>query len=164
MPCELLVQKLCDLKQGYTQYGGLRPYGVSLLYAGHDHVHGFQLYQSDPSGNYSGWLATCIGQNSSNVTSILKQDYVEGMTLENGVRFAVKVLSKTLESTTLTADKLEISVISFVDGEIAVTGYSEAQIDVALKLEQEAAALLAAEKAAAEKLAVEKLAADQSAN
>lgn len=23
MPCELLVQRLCDLKQGYTQYGGL---------------------------------------------------------------------------------------------------------------------------------------------
>jgi 20S proteasome subunit alpha 3 len=22
MPCEQLVQKLCDLKQGYTQYGG----------------------------------------------------------------------------------------------------------------------------------------------
>lgn len=23
MPCEQLVQKLCDLKQGYTQYGGM---------------------------------------------------------------------------------------------------------------------------------------------
>lgn len=22
MPCEQLVQRLCDLKQGYTQYGG----------------------------------------------------------------------------------------------------------------------------------------------
>jgi 20S proteasome alpha/beta subunit len=28
------VQTVCDHKQGYTQFGGLRPYGVSLLFAG----------------------------------------------------------------------------------------------------------------------------------
>ena len=86
IPVEMLAQRLCDLKQGYTQYGGesllrggtsalqpfdpssfagLRPFGVSLLYIGHDPIHGFQLYHSDPSGNYSGWKATCIGANSS---------------------------------------------------------------------------------------------------
>ena len=32
MPVEQLVTRLCDIKQGYTQYGGLRPFGVSLLY------------------------------------------------------------------------------------------------------------------------------------
>ena len=47
--------------QGYTQFGGLRPFGVSFLFAGWDAVHGFQLYQSDPSGNYGGWKATAIG-------------------------------------------------------------------------------------------------------
>ena len=54
-PVEQLVQRLCDEKQAYTQYGGLRPFGVSMLYAGWDAIHGFQLYQSDPSGNYNGW-------------------------------------------------------------------------------------------------------------
>ena len=44
---------------------GYRPFGVSLLYAGYDRKEGFQLYQSDPSGNYSGWMATCIGKNSN---------------------------------------------------------------------------------------------------
>ena len=44
---------------------GLRPFGVSLLYMGWDRHHGFQLYQSDPSGNYGGWMATCIGANSA---------------------------------------------------------------------------------------------------
>ena len=59
-PVEQLVQSLCDEKQAYTQFGGLRPFGVSMLYAGWDVTHGFQLYQSDPSGNYNGWRATCI--------------------------------------------------------------------------------------------------------
>ncbi|MCO5588752.1 hypothetical protein L7F22_042711 [Adiantum nelumboides] len=52
IPVEQLAQRLCDLKQGYTQYGGLRPFGVSLLYAGYDPHHHFQLYHSDPSGSY----------------------------------------------------------------------------------------------------------------
>lgn len=46
MPVEQLVQSLCDTKQGYTQYGGLRPFGVSMLYAGWDKQHGYQLYCS----------------------------------------------------------------------------------------------------------------------
>ena len=43
IPVEQLVQRLCDLKQGYTQYGGLRPFGVAFLCAGYDAHHGFQL-------------------------------------------------------------------------------------------------------------------------
>ena len=42
---------------------GKRPFGVSILYMGWDPHYGFQLYQSDPSGNYGGWKATCIGNN-----------------------------------------------------------------------------------------------------
>ena len=38
---------------------------MSILYIGWDKHYGFQLYQSDPSGNYGGWKATCIGNNSA---------------------------------------------------------------------------------------------------
>uniref|UniRef100_A0A8C4IQH8 Proteasome subunit alpha type 4 n=1 Tax=Dicentrarchus labrax TaxID=13489 RepID=A0A8C4IQH8_DICLA len=67
IPCEQLVTALCDIKQAYTQFGGKRPFGVSLLYMGWDKHYGFQLYQSDPSGNYGGWKATCIGNNSASI-------------------------------------------------------------------------------------------------
>ena len=56
-------------------YLGLWPFGVSLLYAGYDPHHNFQLYHSDPSGNYSGWKATCIGANNGTAQSLLKQQY-----------------------------------------------------------------------------------------
>jgi len=73
IPVEQLVQAVCDQKQGYTQFGGLRPYGVSFLIGGwlvflfkrhfqsceivivRDKEFGFQLYQSDPAGNYTAW-------------------------------------------------------------------------------------------------------------
>lgn len=85
---------------------GKRPFGVSVLYMGWDKHYGYQLYQSDPSGNYSGWKATCIGNNSAAAVSSLKQEYKEGeMTLEDAKALAVKVLSKTLDMTKLTSEK-----------------------------------------------------------
>lgn len=107
IPVEHLTQFMCDLKQGYTQYGGLRPFGVSILYAGWDAHHDFQLYHSDPSGNYSGWKATCIGANNGTATSLLKQDYKEGCSIQDAMSLACKVLSKTMDSTALDSDKSE---------------------------------------------------------
>ena len=52
MPVESLVQQLADYMHSYTQSGGLRPFGVSFLYAGWDRHYGYQLYESDPSGSY----------------------------------------------------------------------------------------------------------------
>jgi len=111
IPMEHLVQLICNTKQGYTQFGGLRPFGTSFLFAGWDVHYGFQLYQSDPSGNYGGWKATAIGANSTAAQSILKSDYKEGMTLKDALNLAVKVLSKTMDSTTLTTDRLELSTV-----------------------------------------------------
>lgn len=106
IPVEQLVQRLCDLKQGYTQFGGLRPFGVSFLFAGWDRHYGtflellcnivltmlgFQLYQSDPSGNYGGWKATAIGANSTAAQSILKTDYQDDISLKDALKLTVKV-------------------------------------------------------------------------
>jgi len=113
MPVEQLVKRVCDLKQGYTQYGGLRPFGVSFLFAGYDPLHEFQLYASDPSGNYSGWRAHCIGANNSTATSLLKQDYKEDIGVDEALELAVKVLSKTMDSTTLDHEKVEIATITY---------------------------------------------------
>ena len=64
-PVEELVEYICKVKHSYTQVGGLRPFGVSFLFAGWDKFYGYQLYHSDPSGNYSGWKAHAIGSNST---------------------------------------------------------------------------------------------------
>lgn len=112
IPCEQLVRRMCDLKQGYTQHGGLRPFGVSFIYAGYDPLREFQLYQSNPSGNYGGWKATSVGANNASAQSLLKQDYKEGCNLKEACAMAVKVLSKTMDSTKLSNEKSE-SPLSF---------------------------------------------------
>ena len=73
------------------------------------------------SGNYSGWKATCIGNNSSAAVSILKQEYKEGeMSLDGALDLSMKVLSKTLDMTKLTADKIEIATLKRNDGKTKI--------------------------------------------
>ena len=56
-----------------------------------DEDRGFQLYHSDPSGNYGGWKATAIGQNHQAAQNILKQDYKEDISLEEAMQLVIKV-------------------------------------------------------------------------
>lgn len=111
IPAELLIKKICDIKQGYTQHGGLRPFGVSFLYAGYDDRYEFQLYSSNPSGNYSGWKATSIGANNSAAQTLLKKDYNDDISLNDACSLAIKVLSKTMDSSNLNSEKLEFATL-----------------------------------------------------
>lgn len=90
---------------------GLRPFGVSLLYAGYDVHYQFQLYHSDPSGNYSGWKATCIGANNGTAQSLLKQEYKDDISVEEAIGLAVRVMGKTMDSTTLGSEKRELHAV-----------------------------------------------------
>lgn len=112
IPVEQLVEHVCNYKQSYTQYGGLRPFGVAFLFAGYDDQYGFQLYQSDPSGNYSGWKATVIGANNQAGKSLLKNEYSkEGEDMpdiQGALKLAVKVLNKTMDGTAAAAEKMEL--------------------------------------------------------
>ena len=49
------------------------------------------------TGNYSGWKATCIGNNSSAAVSQLKQEYKEGeMSLKDALDLSVKVINSLI--------------------------------------------------------------------
>lgn len=61
------------------------------MYCCRDEDWGFQLYQSDPSGNYGGWKATAIGANKQAAQNLLKQDYEEDITLEKAIKLVIKV-------------------------------------------------------------------------
>jgi 20S proteasome subunit alpha 3 len=111
MPVEQVVKNVCNYKQAYTQYGGLRPFGTAFLFAGWDSHFGYQLYQTDPSGNYSGWKATVIGQNNQAGKSILKTDYHEENDLDKNLKVAVKILLKTMDATTPSPERIELSTL-----------------------------------------------------
>lgn len=112
IPLEQLTFILCDLKQSYTQTGGLRPYGVSFILGGWDEHYGFQLYLTGPSGNYGGYKATAIGKNSQTSLSCLRQEYKDDITLEQGKVLALKAIAKSMDTANVNAEKLEFAVIT----------------------------------------------------
>lgn len=135
IPCETLIKKVCDVKQGYTQHGGLRPFGVSFLYAGYDDRYQFQLFTSNPSGNYSGWKATSIGANHSAAQTLLKKDYKDEFSLKEACELAIKVLSKTMDSSNLNSEKLEFATLSLgpKDGKAVHKVWTDEEIDSLVK-------------------------------
>lgn len=103
--CRNLVEKVSNTLQQKTMYGGQRAFGVSILYAGYDSHQEFQLYQSNPSGNFSPWLAYAIGGNQPSAEGLLKQEIKPGCDLKEACGIAIKVLAKTMDSTKMTSDK-----------------------------------------------------------
>ena len=95
MPVDQVVQRLCDLKQSYTQYGGMRPFGTSFIFAGWDEVNGYQIYTSDPAGIFSGWKAIAQGLNNQMTNNFLKQEYKENISEQEGTELAVATICKT---------------------------------------------------------------------
>ncbi len=133
IPIETLVRRVCNVKQGYTQHGGLRPFGVSFIFAGYDDRYGFQIYTSNPSGNYSGWKATSIGANNTSAETLLKQDYKDGINLEGAKKLALKVLSKTTDSSKLTSEKVEFATVQLRKEQPSLRIWKPAEIEKLLE-------------------------------
>lgn len=116
---EELVKYLCNYKHSYTQFGSSRPFGVSFMYGGFDNVRGYQLFCSDPSGNFGSWKAHATGKGSVNAISTLKTEYTQDCSLKEALILATKVLAKSMDTTTPDANKFEIQIITKNDqGEI----------------------------------------------
>jgi len=112
IPTAQLVQRVATVMQEYTQSGGVRPFGVSLLIAGWDdtdEVGRPYLFQCDPSGAYFAWKATAMGKNYVNGKTFLEKRYDEKLELEDAVHTAILTLKEGFEGQ-MTEDNVEIGV------------------------------------------------------
>ncbi|XP_029208136.1 proteasome subunit alpha type-2 [Acropora muricata] len=108
IPTAQLVQKLSSVVQEYTQSGGVRPFGVSLLVAGWDEDRPY-LFQCDPSGSYFAWKATAMGKNYVNGKTFLEKRYNESLELEDAIHTAILTLKESFEGQ-MTEDNIELGV------------------------------------------------------
>ena len=84
---ETIAKHLADQCQQYTQYAGVRPYGVALILGGV--VNGRpELYLTDPSGTYISYDAIAIGSGSDRVTDFLEKEYSQDLSLDDGAVLA----------------------------------------------------------------------------
>lgn len=109
MPVDLLVKRVCDYKQNYTQYGGVRPFGTALLIGGYDDT-GVHLYETDPSGALVSYKAGSIGSGSNTVREVFVEKFEEDMEKEDAIRLGLEALAGASEEE-LKPDTIEVALL-----------------------------------------------------
>uniref|UniRef100_A0A2I2ZVR2 Proteasome 20S subunit alpha 2 n=1 Tax=Gorilla gorilla gorilla TaxID=9595 RepID=A0A2I2ZVR2_GORGO len=108
IPTAQLVQRVASVMQEYTQSGGVRPFGVSLLICGWNEGRPY-LFQLDPSGAYFAWKATAMGKNYVNGKTFLEKRYNEDLELEDAIHTAILTLKESFEGQ-MTEDNIEVGI------------------------------------------------------
>lgn len=109
IPVLQLVRELAMVMQEFTQSGGVRPFGISLLLAGFDHS-GPHLYQIDPSGSFMAWKANAIGKNFVNAKSFLEKRFNDEMELEDAIHTALLTLKEGFDGL-VDENNIEIGIV-----------------------------------------------------
>lgn len=111
-----VIQMIADNKQAYTQYGGSRPYGVAIMIAGVSKGRG-HLYTSDITGNFFAYKANSIGENDEQVKEELRKGIGENMTMEEGVKFVMKIF-KDLLGKNFELSRFDVGMIPLKEGKL----------------------------------------------
>lgn len=105
---ETVAREIAEEMQMATQYGGIRPYAVSLLIGGID--KGPKLYEIDPGAAYLGYKADAIGSGKKDAQEMLLKNYKDGMDIEEAIKLGVSIIKKINEGK-LSENNVDISTI-----------------------------------------------------
>ena len=119
---ETVAKHLADQCQQYTQYGGARPIGVSLIIGGID-SNGSVLYLTDPSGAYVRYNAIAIGGDANTANEFLEKNYNENITIDDAKMLAISTIQNVnedknqVDNIKMLQIKSESSEFEFIDDE-----------------------------------------------
>ena len=109
-----LARELSDLKQVYTQYGGIRPFGTSLLIGGIDD-RGTHLFETDPSGAMKEYKAGATGAGKDLAMPFIDAFYEEKMNLKEAISFGLGGVYKATEGK-VDFTAMELATVTKKDG------------------------------------------------
>ena len=92
----MLAKSIADLKQMYSQYGGIRPFGCALFFIAID-AGGPQIYTTSPSGIYRSFKAYALGSGEATAREKLTEGFKDGMSFEEIVLLALNTLKESID-------------------------------------------------------------------
>ncbi len=113
---ELVVKEISNIKQQFTQYGGARPFGASIMVAGINRGKP-ELYTSDVTGNYFSYYANSIGENDEKIKEKLREKYKKDLTIKKGAKLALDIL-KEIQGPKFALSRFELVYIDNQEGKI----------------------------------------------
>ncbi len=115
MGVETLTKEVTDHIQQYTQVGGARPFGVSMIIGGVTNGRP-RLYETDPSGTPYEWKALAVGEDSTELKEYLEEHYEAEMSLDEGVELAYRALG-SVNDNGLVPEEIGAALIPVETGE-----------------------------------------------
>jgi proteasome alpha subunit len=109
MSVDSITREAAEEMQMATQYGGIRPYAVSLLIGGIDDKP--MLYEVDPTASPAGYKAYAIGSGKKVAEEILLKDYKDGMSTDAAIKLGINIIKKVNESKP-SAETIDVSKIT----------------------------------------------------
>jgi proteasome alpha subunit len=106
---EVIIKEISNVKQQFTQYGGARPFGVSLIVAGMQDGKG-KLFTSDITGNYFEYYANAIGENDLKIKEKLREKYKQNLDLKKGIKLALEIM-KEVQGDKFNLERFEVAYI-----------------------------------------------------
>ena len=105
---ESVAKDLAAYMMQATQYGGIRPYAVSILIGGIDTQP--RLFEIEPGASFLGYKADAIGSGKKAASDILVKEYKDNMPLDDAISLGIKIIKKVTE-TKVTPDNLDVGYI-----------------------------------------------------
>ncbi|MBU1252357.1 MAG: archaeal proteasome endopeptidase complex subunit alpha [Nanoarchaeota archaeon] len=122
---ELIIKDVANTMQQFTQYGGARPFGVSLMVAGINNGKP-ELFTSDITGNYFSYYTNAIGEGDDKIKEMLREKYKKDLTIKKGVKVALDMF-KEVQGKNFEAERFELVYIK--TGENKPTRHVGADLD-----------------------------------
>lgn len=113
---ESIIKEISNIKQQFTQYGGARPFGVSLMVAGINRKK-LELYTSDVTGNYFSYYANAIGENDEKIKEKLREKYSKDLAMRKGAKLALQII-KEVQGNKFDESRFELVMIKKEDEKI----------------------------------------------
>jgi proteasome alpha subunit len=103
---EAIISEISKVQQQFTQYGGARPFGVSIMIAGLKDGNP-ELFQSNITGNYLKYFANAIGEQDSEIKKEIRKKYKKDLSIAQGVKIAKEIL-KEIQKDNFELDRIEV--------------------------------------------------------
>ena len=122
---ETLSKDISSQKQVFTQYAGMRPFGVAFIIGGVDET-GPRIFETEPSGALAEYVAVAVGAGRKEAMDHFEKSYQSNLSFEA----AVKLVFAGLEASQPKSAKLGLDRVDFgfVDAQKGFARMSKAEL------------------------------------
>jgi proteasome alpha subunit len=108
---EVMAKEIAETKQAFTQYGGLRPFGVAFIIGGVDEK-GAKIFETEPSGALAEYKAVAVGRNKDKAMEQLEKEFKENLSMSEAISIAYKAIEKSMpEKEKISVNRIEFAIV-----------------------------------------------------